>query len=208
MISSILPIPGGHQGYCTPPNLYLGEEAVLQHLPEAGSCCGVGEQQAPQEGSGTGREAGGQRVPHRADAPVQLLPLSRLERGAARQHLVPGEFWGGPGCTARPEAPPPTRRVPPLHDAAPGPDVRGHPVALAVQHLRGHVGGGPAQRPGGAQGDSEGGPAPCWDPPPSSEPRSPPAPGAHRRRPSQPQVPDLHLHPLGHQHVTCWDGGT
>lgn len=84
--------------------------------------------------------------------------------------------WGGLGGSwvlSEARSPPPTRRVPPLHDAAPGPDVRGHPMALAVQHLRGHVGGGPAQRPGGAQGEGEGGPTPCWDPPPAQSPAHP-----------------------------------
>lgn len=113
MISSILPIPGGHQGYRTPPSLYLGEESVLQHLPEAGSCCGVGEQQAPQEGSGTGREAGGQRVPCRADAPIQLLPSAASNGGLPVSTSYLGGFGGVLGAQRGQKPPHPPARSPP-----------------------------------------------------------------------------------------------
>lgn len=105
---------------CPPPAPHLGEEAVVQHVPQAGPCRGLRGKQAGNEVPGMGREVRGQRVPHCPDAPVQLLPAGRLKRGAARQCRVPG---GGPAAQWGREYPlpffPPSRT--PLTWRSPGP---------------------------------------------------------------------------------------
>lgn len=127
------------------PAPHLGEESMVQHVLQAGPCRGLGGQQAGDEGLGVGREVGRQRVPSRSDAPVQLLPVSRLKRGAACQRHVPGgvQLLSGTGSTP-PTCPPGPR----LHGAAQSPDVRGHPMSLAVQNLWGQVAGRSTERPG------------------------------------------------------------
>lgn len=91
------------------PAPHLGEESMVQHVLQAGPCRGLGGQQAGDEGLGMGREVGRQRVPSCSDAPVQLLPVSRLKRGAACQRHVPGgvQLLSGTGST-----PPPALQVP------------------------------------------------------------------------------------------------
>lgn len=73
-------------------------------------------------------------------------------------------------------------------------------MSLAVQNLWGQVAGRSTEHPGETGTVS---PSLAAAPPAAPQPRSPPAPASRCLLPCQPQIPDLHLHLLGHQEVAC-----